>query len=249
MKKGRFAIRCFLYASLFCLVWLGAYMGLTGMFAVAEPSEQEAEVTPTPIPGLLSPVHSYWSAVVVVDEENTVTEFLLQYADFLADALVFVKVPTDTKSELSAGAYEVLSVHDPEIPELFMVSELSAIFSEEMLCMAAAEVAAGFLGERPKTCYIIEDAVYRSLTETTREGERFLVPDSVKDTIVAVHENAVTDRTLEEELMYTESYRDIKNTFYYMLPGTEAAQEYVPDHNGIKEMVEAYRVGQFVMEE
>lgn len=245
MKKGSFAIRLFLYASLFCVVWLGAYVGLTEAFAVAEPFRHKTELTPTPIQDLPSPVNSYWTVVAVKDEEGEVTEFFLQYADFLADTLAFVKVPTNTKAELSAGAYEVLRVHNPEIPELFMISELSEIFSEETVCMAATEVAAGFLGERPKACYILEDAIYQTLTRETEEGVRFSVPDSVKDTILMVFEHSVTDRTLEEELVYTESYRDIKKIFYDTLPGTVAAEEYMPDREAIKEMVEAYREGRF----
>ncbi|MBQ9768245.1 MAG: hypothetical protein IJW37_09110 [Lachnospiraceae bacterium] len=249
MKKGSFAIRLFLYASVFSLVWLGAYVGLSGAFAVAEPSDKKAELTPTPVPTLPNPVSSYWSVFGVADEEGTVTEFVLQYADFLADTLVFVEVPTDTKAELSAGAYEVLSVHNPEIPELFMISELCEIFSEETLCMAATEVAAGFLGERPKACYILEEDTYRSLVEETKEGGRFFIPDSVRDTILTVFEHAVTDRTPEEELVYVESYRDVEELYYYTLPGTATAQEYVPDRVGIKEMVEAYRGGQFAKDE
>ena len=249
MKKGSFAIRLFLYASVFSLVWLGAYVGLSGVFAVAEPSDKKAELTPTPALTLPNPMSSYWSVLVVADEEGKVTEFVLQYADFLADTLVFVKVPTDTKAELSAGAYEVLSVHNPEIPELFMIWSLCDIFSEETLCMAATEVATGLLGERPKACYILEENAYRSMTEETGEGRRFLTPTSVKDTILTVHAHGVTDRTPAEELVYTESYRDVKHCYYATLPGTAAAQEYVPDENGIKEMIEAYRTGQFAKAE
>lgn len=248
MKKGSFAIRLFLYASLFSLVWLGAYVGLSGVFAVEAPSGQTV-ATPTPLPNLPSPIGSYWSVLAVEDESGAVTEFLLQYADFSADTLVFVEVPTDTKAELAAGAYEVLRVHNPEIPELFMISELCEIFSEETLCMAATEVAAGLLGERPKACYITEKAVFASLTEETKEGTRFLTPESVKDTILAISERSVTDRQAEEELVYTESYRDIKDIFYVTLPGTAAAQEYVPDREEIKTLVESYHAGQFVKKE
>ncbi len=245
MKKGSLVLRLFLYGSLCSLVWLGAYVVLSRMFSVAEPPSappKEEKPSAANLPDTLS---AYWSVLAVADEEREVTAFFLSYADFLNDTLAFVEVPTDTKTELSGGAYEVLSVHNPEMPELFMISELCGIFSEETLCMAAQEVGAAFLGVRPKACYILEEAVYETLTEQTKEGIRFLVPDSVKDTIGTVAEHSLSDRSLEEELVYLESYRDVKRIFYRKLPGKAEAQEYRPDPAGIKEMVEAYRIGQF----
>ncbi len=249
MKKGSFAIRLFLYASLFSLVWLGAYVGLSGVFSVKELSGNEVKSTPAPTPELPNPVASYWSVLVVTEENGTVARFYLRYADFLNDFLAFVEVPVNTKAELSAGAYEVLRVHNPEIPELFKVSELCRIFSDETLCMAAAEVAAGFLGERPKGCYVLEGETFRSIVRETKEGERFVVPDSVKDTILTVFEHSLTDRTLAEELIYTEGYLDIGEIYYTTLPGVAAAEEYLPDLNGIREMAENYRLGISAKEE
>lgn len=249
MKKGSVALKVFLYASLFSLVWLGAYVGLSGVFSVKEPSTGSEGSKPPVSADLPETVSSYWSVLAVVDEEQKVTEYFLRYADFLEDTLAFVEVPTDTKVELPAGGYEVLSVHNPEIPELFMVSELCGFFSEETLCMAATETAVGILGVRPKACYILKEALFDTLTEQTSEGKRFLKPASVKDTIVIASKNALTDRTLEEELIYTESYRDVKAVLYRDLPGKAEAQEYIPDWAGIKEMVEAYRMGRFTEEE
>lgn len=246
MKKRSLALRLFLSMSLFSLVWLGAYIALSGVFFVEGPPTaplKENELSAAQLPETLS---SYWSVLAVTDEQHKVTAFFLRYADFLNDTLVFVEVPVDTKAELSGGAYEVLSVHNPELPELFMISELCGIFSEETLCMAAQEVGAAFLGVRPKACYILEEEVYQMLTEQTKEGTRFLVPDSVKDTIVMTAEHSRTDRSMEEELVYLESYRDVKRVFYRRLPGKAEAQEYRPDLAGIKEMVETYRIGQFV---
>lgn len=249
MKKGSVALKVFLYASLFSLVWLGAYVGLSGVFSVAKPSAGSEGSKPQVSADVPETVSSYWSVLAVVDEEQKVTEFFLRYADFLEDALVFVEVPTDTKVELPAGGYEVLSVHNPEIPELFMVSELCGIFSEETLCMAATETAAGILGIRPKACYLLEETFYDTLTEQTGEGKRFLKPVSVKDTIVMVSKQSLTDRTLEEELVYAESYRDVKTVVYRELPGKSEAEEYIPDWAGIKELVELCRTGRFTEEE
>lgn len=248
MKKGSFAIRLFLYASLFSLIWLGAYIGLSGAFEVTEP-DGGAETAPTPVPDLPNPVSSFWTALAVKDEKGAVTRFFLQYADFLADTLVFVEVPVNTKVELTAGACEVLRVHNPETPELFMISELCELFSEKTVCMAAAEVAVGLLGERPRVCYLLEEGTYLSFTEETKEGMRFLSPPSVKTAILTAYQHSVTDRTLAEELVYTESYQKVEQVIYDILPGTQAAQEYVPDREKIGSMVEAYHIGQFEQRE
>lgn len=249
MKKGSLALRLFLYISLFSLVWLGAYITLSGTFFVEEPpAAPPKEESPSTVV-LPETLPSYWSILAVEDEEHKVTAFFFRYADFLRDTLVFVEVPVDTKAELSGGAYEVLSVYNPEMPELFMLSELCGIFSEETLCMAAQEVGAAFLGVRPKTSCILEKAVYEALTEQTKEGVRFVVPDSIKDTIIMAAEHSLVDRSPEEELVYLESYRDVKHIVYRKLPGKAQAQEYRPDFDKIKEMVEAYQIGKFTENE
>lgn len=249
MKKGSLALRIFLYISLFSLVWLGTYITLSGTFFVKEPPAalpKEESPSMTVLPETLS---SYWSVLAVEDEEHKVTAFFLRYADFLRDVLVFVEVPVDTKAELSGGAYEVLSVYNPEMPELFMLSELCRIFSEETRCMAAQEAGAALLGIRPKTSCILEKAVYETLVERTKDEVRFVVPDSIKDTIITAAEHSLADRSLKEELVYLESYRDVKRIFYRRLPGKAQAQEYRPDFGKIKEMTEAYQEGKFTENE
>lgn len=245
MKKGSFALRFFLYASLFSLVWLGGYMVLSEVFAVVLETPVEENPEMTPAASLPSTASTRWSVLAVVDETDEVTTFQVCYADFLADVFVALKVPTDTRVELSSGAYEVLRVHNPELPELFMVSELCTLFSEEVLCMAAEEVAVSLLGVRPTVCYVIEEAVYEALTETVGGQTKFRVPASVRDTILWVEERAFTDGTLEDELVYVESYRDIKRVIYENLPGTAEAQQYRPDYDRIQAMVEGYLTGQW----
>ena len=111
MKKGSMALSVFLYASLVSLVLLGSYAALSGFFAIPE-NKPEPPVTEVPSTvSLPDPVPMQWSVLAVLDEEKEVTTFLLRYADFLADTLVFIEVPTDTKVELTSGGYEVLRVH------------------------------------------------------------------------------------------------------------------------------------------
>lgn len=245
MKKGSFALRLFLYASLVSLVWLGGYVALSGIFAVPEPYDHTPQPEITPAVSLPSPVSAQWSVLAVTNEEQEVTAFLLRYADFLADTMVFIEVPVDTKPELVSGGYEVLSVSNPEIPELFMISDLCRIFSKETWCMAAEEVGAALLGVRPKECYFIEEAVYESITETVDGKVRFRSAMSVKDMIVTVEEHAVTNDTLAEEMVYWESYQDMDTMEYKILPGKRTAEEYRPDFDEIAWMVEQLQNGRF----
>lgn len=248
MKKGSMTLRLFLYASLFSLVWLGAYVGISGVMSVKDSGDGGLRATPTIVADIPQPESSYWSVLAVVNEEHKVSRLYLRYADFLEDVLVFVEVPVDTKVELPAGGYEVLSVYHPEIPELFMVSEFCDIFSEDTLCMALAEAFSGMLGTRPKACYITENSVFEMLTEQTKEGVRFIKPKSVKETIMLVTSRSLSDRETEEELVYTESYADVKQVLYHRLPGEDRAQEYVPDSEGIGKMTDRYRKGIFTEE-
>jgi len=245
MKKGSFALRLFLYASLVSLIWLGSYVVLSGVFAVPDASPVRPAETVTPAIDLPCPAASQWSIVAVVDEEREVTDCFFRYADFLADTLVFVDVPVDTKAELAVGGYEVLSVYNPELPELFMISDLCHIFSEETWCMAAEEVGVALLGIRPKECYIIEKELYESMTETVEGQVCFKTPVSLKETIAEVTEQAVTNDTFREELVYLESYRDIDSVFYRKLPGEALAEEYQPDYGGIALMTEQFQTGVF----
>lgn len=245
MKKGSMVLRLFLYASLVSLVWLGTYVGLSGLFSVKEAAPEQPPAPVTPAGNLPATVSTGWSVLVVTDEEREVTEFMFRYADFLKDTLVFVRVPVETKAELVSGGYEVLSVHNPELPELFMISDLCRIFSEETWCMAAEEVGVALLGVRPKHCYVIENTLYEKLTETVNGETRFQTPESVKDVILEVTGHAVTDGTAEEELLYWESYLDVEEVYYRTLPGTATAEEYRPDWDGIQRMTEGFQTGFF----
>lgn len=237
MKKGSLALRLFLYASLVSLVWLGGYMILSEVFAVRvkAPEVQKPEVSP--VADLPSPVASQWSVLAVTDEERKVTTFLFRYADFLSDTMTFVEVPVNTKAELTKGGYEVLNVHNPELPELFMISDLCRIFSEETWCVAAEEVGVSLLGVRPKECYVMDEALYGRITETTGGETRFVVPESLVETIVTVTEQSVTNDTLKEEAVYLESYSDVDRIVYTKLPGEASAEEYHPDFDGISQMM------------
>lgn len=245
MKKGSFALRLFLYASLVSLVWLGGYVALSEVFSVPESYEHTKQPEITSAVSLPSPVSSQWSVLAVTNEEKEVTAFWLRYADFLADAMVFVEVPVDTKPELAAGGYEVLKVSNPDMPELFMVSDLCRIFSKETWCMAAEEVGAALLGVRPEECYFIEEAVYGSITETIEGEVQFLSGVSVRDMIVTVAQKAITNDTLKEEMVYWESYQDMEQLKYRVLPGQRTAEEYRPDFEEITGMVERFRNGKF----
>ena len=245
MKKGSVALRVFLYASLVSLVWLGGYVLLSGLFEVQENASVPSAPKPTQTVSLPNPASTRWSVLVVVNEEREVTSFLIRYADFLADTLVFIEVPADTKAELISGGYEMLTVYNPEVPEMFMVSDLCHIFSEETRCMAAEEVGVSLLGVRPKECYIIEEAFYDEITETVNGERRFTTGGSVKEVISAVTERAFTNGTPEEEMVYLESYRDIDRIVYRKLPGNAFAQEYQPDYDGIASMMERIQNGEY----
>lgn len=245
MKKGSLILRLFLYASLVSLVWLGGYVLLSGLFAVRETQREDSVPEVTQAVSLPNPVSTQWSVLAVVDEESEVTAFLLRYADFLADALVFIEVPVDTKVELTSGGYEVLNVYNPEIPEMFMVSDLCKIFSEEIRCMAAEEIGVSLLGVRPKECYILEESVYEEITELVDGKRRFLSGLSVKEVISSVMKHGVTNDTVKEEMVYWESYQDIDTIVYRMLPGEASAQEYRPDLNEIARLTEALYAGNF----
>lgn len=249
MKKGSFALRLFLYASLVSLVWLGGYVILSQVFSVPEVTSDKVPEQVTPVVEVPATVSSQWSVLVVTDEEREVSKFFFRYADFLSDGMVFIEVPTDTKAELAAGGYEMLSVHNPELPELFMISDLCRIFSEETWCMAAEEVGVALLGIRPKECYVIEETLYDELTETVEGRVCFKTPVSMKDTIVTVAEQAVTDDTLREELLYLESYLDMDEIVYRTLPGEALAEEYRPEFGEIQRMLERLQMGIFATED
>lgn len=249
MKKGSVALRLFLYASLVSLVWLGGYVLLSGIFAVQETAPEAVSPTVTPEVRIPETVLTEWSALAVVNEEREVTSFFFRYADFAADTLVFIEVPTDTKTELETGGYEVLKVHHPEMPKLFMISDLCSLFSKETWCMAVEEVGVALLGVRPRVCYVMEEAVYKGLTETVDGKVRFATSLPVKEMIAAAVQQAVTDTTLREEMVYLESYRDVDTVLYKDLPGEASAEEFRPALDEIRNMVERFRSGNFSQEE
>lgn len=245
MKKGRELLHLFLYASLVSLVWLGSYVLMSDMLAIQEENDTGPIAEVTPHVQLPETVGTQWSVLVVADENAEVTRFFLRYADFLTDRLVFMEVPVNTKVELETGGYEVLLTHNPELPEIFMISDLCRIFSEETWCMAAEEVGVALLGTRPAECYVIDREFYNNITETVNGKEVFKESLSVKETIVEATEQAVTDDTAEEELLYWESYLDIKEFFYKTIPGKATPEEFQPEIATLRQMAEEFRVGVF----
>ena len=265
MKKGSLVLRFFLYASLVSLVWLGGYLALSRLFSVEEPKKEGTGGIISPAVRLPEPKALQWSVLAVKDEEGDVTDFWIRYGDFRSDVLVFMEVPTDTKVELAAGGYEVLKVHNPELPKLFMVSDLCRIFSEETMCMAAEEISTALLGVRPTETYIIEDDVifeakytfdtytfnlvykdvYETLVKTENNRSYFRRDGSVDETIAIVAANAVTNDTEEEELAYWESYSDVDYIYYLSLPGRDGAQEFVPDKEKIAETIGYLETGEY----
>ena len=245
MKKGSNLLQLFLYASLVSLIWLGGFVLLSGVFSVKEENQKEPSAIATPVVRLPETTGTVWSVLAVENGERDITKFFFRYADFLSDRLVFMEVPVNTKVELETGGYEVLLTHNPELPELFMISDLCHIFSEETRCMAAEEVGAALLGVRPKECYIVEQSFYESITETENGRVVFKTPESVKDTIVAAMWNGITDDTLEAEMLYWESYLDIKDVYYRKMPGKATPEEYQPDMAETRQMVEEFRAGIF----
>lgn len=245
MKKGSFALKLFLYASLVSLLWLGGYVVLSGLFSEQETMPEQPEAEATPEVSLPVPMAMQWSVLAVINEEKDVTTFLLRYADFVADAMAFVEVPVNTKAELAPGGYEVLSVYNPELPELFMISDMCHIFSEETWCMAAEEVGLALLGVRPKECYIMEEEIYGQLTEEVEGRIRFSEVLPLREAITLATEHAVTKDTLLQELVYLESYRDLDMIQYSKLPGESLAEEYKPDMQKIQQLVQNLQAGIF----
>lgn len=245
MKKGSFVLRLFLYVSLVSLLWLGGYMALSELFSVEEPKKDETGETNLSGIQLPDPKTKQWSVLVVADEEGEVTDFWVRYGDFRADVLAFIEIPIDTKVELAAGGYEILKVHNPELPKLFMISDMCRIFSEETMCMAAEEIGTALLGVRPTESYIIGTDDYAALTK--KDGGRiyFEREGSVEEKIMTLTANAITNDTAEEELVYWESYSDLDYIYYLRLPGRNGAQEYVPDGEKIAEMVSCLETGTF----
>lgn len=244
MKKGSFALRLFLYASLVSLVWLGGYMVLSKLFFVEEPG-RKAEAAPTPIVQLPESTAKQWSVLAVTDEEGEVTDFWLRYGDFRADVLVFIQIPVDTKVELAAGGYEILKVYNPELPKLFMVSDVCRFFSEETMCMAVEEAGTALLGVRPAESYIIDGETYSHLIKREEGRIYFVRPESMEETIEDVVSNGITNDTAEAELVYWESYADVECIYYMKLPGRDGAQEYVPDEDKIAEMMNCLETGEY----
>lgn len=245
MKKGSMMLKVFLYASLVSLVLLGSYVALSGFFAIPENKPEPPVLEVPSAVSLPEPVSPQWSVLAVRDGENEITAFLFRYADFLTDTLVFIEVPKDTKVELTSGGYEVLRVHQPEIPEIYMVSDLCHIFREELWCMAAEETGASLLGVRPRECYIIEESIYKEYTELVDGKRRFLQELPVKEVITSAVLHGVTDDSLKEEMVYLESYKDIDGVLYATLPGESYAQEYKPDFTLINELVERLKTGMY----
>lgn len=245
MEKNSLMLKIFLCVSLGSLIWLGSFVALSEAFEVKTEPYQTPQITSEPSESLFTAYAKSFTIVAAEDEEHSITEMSLVYMDCTTDTLVVLTVPTNTKIEFSAAAYEVLRVYRPDMPKLFMISELAHSFSEELFCMAAEEAIGGLLGVRPKSCVLVSEATYHALFEQTEQGARLKKPKSVKDTIAAVYRYGISDRSLSEALLYTESYLDLKEIYYGVIPGENLLQEYRPDGDKMRQMAESFAVGSY----
>lgn len=245
MEKDGMLLKVFLCASLGSLIWLGSFVLLSGAFEVRIGQKKAPVPQQTSVTELPTVYSSGWTIFAAEGENGELAAFYLQYADFIRDTLVFVRVPADTKIELSSGAFEVLRVHRPEMPKLFMISELRAIAGEDLFCMAAEEAMGSLLGVRPKGCYLLPKKLFDRIFEENDGKLKFRSEESVPEIIRRVQETAVTDKKAAETMVFTESYCDIKEIYSYTIPGSEQQAGYRTDPELVKEMTERFLAGLF----
>ena len=91
----------------------------------------------------------------------------------------------------------------------------------------------------------MEQSAYEQLTELVDGKRRFKENGSVRESVRTALEHSVTTASLEGEMLYWESYLDVDKVVYLTLPGEASAQEYRPDREEIKRLVQNLQAGLF----
>lgn len=242
MKQTKMIVGISVTVSLTILILLGGYAFLSGVFKVPEPKRKPI-VMPAGEP-IVNTETSFWTAIAISAEDGALERLYLQYTDCIRDTVIFTEIPTDTKAELSLGALEVLRVYRPEMPKLFHVSELMTLSKEPVFCLALQEVVAELTGTRPRGCILIDkDTWEKRLGSVDTPFEAMGTPAEIIEDILK--KSTAKDLVWEEELVYSESFADVRTVFYRTLPGTYEGGEYLPNAALFREFAQQYTVGNF----
>lgn len=242
MKNAKMIIAVTAALSLSVLILLGGYALLSGIFKIPEPKRKPV-VTPVKAPSV-STETSFWTAIAVQGEDEELERLYLQYTDCIRDVVVFTEIPTDTKAELSLGALEVLRVYRPEMPKLFRVSELMTLSNEPVFCLALQEIVMELTGVRPRGCVLVGKETWEE--QTGGGSVPFETTGTPAEVITAILEKSIAkDLDLETELVYSESFADIRTVFYRTLPGNYEGGEYLPNTALFRAIAQRYAVGDF----
>lgn len=249
MKKKSLFVPFFLYGSLFCILWLAGVLMFTALFQVKPLQNAETPETPGTQTMLPTPISSGFSVLAVVSEDESLVQMYLCHTDFVRDTMSLISVPMNTRTELSRASLEVLSSYQPEMPSLFMPTELYRLFPGKKFCMAAEEMFSGLLGTRPKACYVIHEKLFETFTKKKNGTIEFIAPKDIRKLLLTIHRTEITNRTETEDLIYLESYRDIGALTVSVLPGKDEVQFFRPDTEALAELVLLLTEGRNLSEE
>ena len=204
------------------------------IFAVEVTMQAKPEVTAVPKPDRpeQSPVTVYYIA-----EENSkkISEIYIEVFPVGQQTVFYLKVPVDTKVNLSEELYKSLQTYAPELPQHFKLANMAEGFSKEYGLTGCNRILSEVIGIS-FTEYVRTDAV--SFREWLELQEKEADASDFFEGYTEWLTDSFSSRTTEERWSYYESLQTVQQTIVEEAPGSREKDGFLISSKRSKERLE-----------
>ena len=207
---------------------------LNEVLAVEVAEQQEPVITAAPEPERpgKTPVTVYY---IMEENSKKISEVYIEVFLTGQETVSYLKIPVDTKVNLSEELYKSLQTYAPELPQHFKVSNMAECFSTEYGLTGCNRILSEVLG-MSFTEYVRTDAVsFRDWLELQEEENSLTV---FFEGYAKWLENSVSSYTQKERWTYYESRQNIRQILVEEAPGSREKDGYLISSKRSKERLE-----------
>ena len=206
---------------------------LNEILAVEVVTQQPQVITAAPEPERPEevPVTVYY---VMEENSKKISEIYIEVFPIGQGTVFYLKVPADTKADLSEELYKSLQTYAPELPQHFKLANMAEGFSDGYGMTGSNRILSEVLG-MSFTEYVRTDTVsFREWLELQENGSLSGFFEGYAKWL----ENSVSGRTTKERWTYYESRQNVRQILVEEAPGSREKDGYLISSKRSKERLE-----------
>lgn len=207
---------------------------LNELLAVEAVSTEQPVITTAPMPE--TPQKVLVTAYYIMEENSKkISDIYIEVYTVGSTMVSYMRVPADTKVNLSEDLYKSLQTYAPELPQYLKLSNMAESFSAEYGLTGCNRILSEVLGVS-LTEYVRADAealeAWKKLQEEEKDSRLFF--EGYTEWI----ENSASSRTTEERWMYYESRQAVASVMVELAPGSQEKDGYLLSGKRSKERLQ-----------